>query len=345
MPTVHRETIPSEQLGQYRLGRPAPEPVEGPAHGRRIMGQIADNGQSPQDQSPKDQLVRTAAFPPSRLPVVNVATVPQRSPLRYPGGKTWLVPHIREWLLKTRPDLLIEPFAGGGIVSLTAVMEQRVKRALMVELDRDVAAFWRAALESGADLCERIAQFDPTLQKLRKLQKTPPATVAEHGFRTLVLNRTRRGGILAQGASFARKGENGKGLWSRWYPETLIRRLEAIQQWADRILFLEGDGLRLLPLLLRASDGEAAVFLDPPYTSRGGKCAGARLYEHSRIDHAGLFALLDDHQVNFLMTYDAAPEIVELVRHHNFEAVGLTMKNTHHHALPELVITSEPLFA
>ena len=30
--------------------------------------------------------------------VVNVASVPQRSPLRYPGGKTWLVPHIRTWL-------------------------------------------------------------------------------------------------------------------------------------------------------------------------------------------------------------------------------------------------------
>ena len=29
---------------------------------------------------------------------VNVASVPQRSPFRYPGGKTWLVPHIRRWL-------------------------------------------------------------------------------------------------------------------------------------------------------------------------------------------------------------------------------------------------------
>lgn len=27
--------------------------------------------------------------------VINVATVPLRSPFRYPGGKTWLVPRIR----------------------------------------------------------------------------------------------------------------------------------------------------------------------------------------------------------------------------------------------------------
>src|ERR1700677_2717012 len=47
---------------------------------------------------------------------VNVASVPQRSPFRYPGGKTWLVPYIRDWLRskKTRPARLIEPFAGGG---------------------------------------------------------------------------------------------------------------------------------------------------------------------------------------------------------------------------------------
>jgi len=52
-------------------------------------------------------------IPASRLPVVNVATVPQRSPLRYPGGKTWLIPHIRHWLKSTRSEILIEPFAGG----------------------------------------------------------------------------------------------------------------------------------------------------------------------------------------------------------------------------------------
>ena len=92
-----------------------------------------------------------AAFPTSRVPVVNVATVPQRSPLRYPGGKTWLIPHIREWLQHTRSEILIEPFAGGAIVSLTAVMEDLVDGCVMVEIDRDVAAFWRSVLESGAN--------------------------------------------------------------------------------------------------------------------------------------------------------------------------------------------------
>ena len=57
--------------------------------------------------------------------VVNVASVPQRSLFRYPGGKTWLVPQIRRWLWSKQnsPAELIEPFAGGGIIGLTAAAE------------------------------------------------------------------------------------------------------------------------------------------------------------------------------------------------------------------------------
>ena len=148
--------------------------------------------------------VAETAFPVSRIPVVNVSKIPQRSPLRYPGGKTWLIPHIREWLGGCRPRTLIEPFAGGGIVSLTAVMENLVSDCVMVEVDRDVAAFWRATLESGETLRDWIYAFNPTLEQLQEIEKTPPPTVVHHGFRTLVLNRTRRCGILARGASFTR---------------------------------------------------------------------------------------------------------------------------------------------
>ena len=284
------------------------------------------------------------AFPASRLPVVNVATVPQRSPLRYPGGKTWLIPHIREWLRETTPEILIEPFAGGAIVSLTAVMEDLAPSAVMVEIDRDVAAFWRTALESGATLSEWVRQFDPTRENLDALTSEAPRTVEEHGFRTLVLNRTRRGGILAPGASFSRNGENGKGLRSRWYPETLAARLAAIDEYTDRLAFVEGDGMKLLPVILNGWGRRAAVFLDPPYTAQGGKRAGSRLYSHSDLDHAALFEIVSEHDSNFLMTYDAAPEIVDLVQRHDFDAVCLSMKNTHHNRVNELVITAEPLF-
>ena len=287
----------------------------------------------------------TGAIPLSPIPAVNVASVPQRSPLRYPGGKTWLIPHIRVWLqnLNLVPRLLVEPFAGGGIVSLTALMEGLAERCLMAELDRDVAAFWNAALRHGPELCERIARFEPTREAVNALSRQTPEDLVAHGFRTLVLNRTRRGGILAPGASLSRAGENGKGVASRWYPETIMKRLREITEHADRIDFSETDGIKWLDDLLRDRNHELVVFADPPYTA-GGKRAGKRLYAHNEIDHARLFEMLADSGAEFLMTYDGAPEIERQIRKHAFHAVRVFMKNTHHARIPELVITPRPVF-
>lgn len=282
----------------------------------------------------------------SSIPAVNVAAVPQRSPLRYPGGKTWLIPHIRVWLRSMkRPRLLFEPFAGGGIVSLTAVMENLADESLMVELDKDVAALWKAALNHGPELAARISSFTLTRESVIQLSCKRPADVVEHGFRTLVLNRTRRGGVLAHGASFTRKGENGAGIASRWYPNTLIRRLRAIAQCAPRITFCETDGMQMLASLLGKPHDDVALFVDPPYTGKGGKRAGKRLYTHNNIDHARLFSLLAESNANFLMTYDRSLEIESLIESYGFHAVQVLMKSGHHALLPELVITRYPCFS
>ena len=104
-------------------------------------------------------------FEVSSIPAVNVATVPQRSPLRYPGGKTWLIPHIRAWLapMEPRPKLLVEPFCGGATVSLTGVFERLIERCLMVELDRDVAAFLalRSPARTGVKRIGGAVRADP----------------------------------------------------------------------------------------------------------------------------------------------------------------------------------------
>ena len=287
----------------------------------------------------------------SPIPAANVGSVPQRSPLRYPGGKTWLIPHIRVWLreMKPKPRLLIEPFAGGGTVSLTAAMEGLVDGCLMAELDPDVAAFWHAALKYGPELCTIVRRFEPTREIVTALESNPPQNLLHHGFRTLVLNRTRRGGILAPGASLSREGENGKGVASRWYPETIVNRLWAIAEIADLIEFRETDGMRLLEAFVanRACGSvgisSAVVFADPPYTA-GGKRAGKRLYAHNEIDHPKLFEMLAESGVEFLMTYDRAPEIVSLSEKYGFHAVRVMMKNTHHARIPELIITPKPVF-
>lgn len=265
--------------------------------------------------------------------IVNVASVPQRSPFRYPGGKTWLVPLIRLWLRSLPPlEELVEPFAGGAIVGLTAAFEHLAEHVTLVELDPNVAAVWQVLLNGhGNDLAEKIIAFDMNLENARRILAEEPRSDLERAFLTIVRNRVQRGGILAPGASLMKAGENGHGVKSRWYARTLQRRMLDIVALRDRLSFVHGDCIALLRQL--ANQSRAAYFIDPPYT-----VAGKRLYTHSMIDHEELFRVATALTGDFLMTYDDAEEVRSLASRHDLDTILVPMKSTHHERKNELLI-------
>jgi len=269
---------------------------------------------------------------------VNVASVPQRSPFRYPGGKTWLVPLFRRWMfsLPHEPQILVEPFAGGGIISLTAAFEWLANKVLMVELDEQIAAVWQTILGGEAHwLAKRLLAFELTPESAKAELAKPPKSRREFAFQTMLKNRTAHGGILAEGAGVLKHGENGKGILSRWYPQTIAKRITNIGLVADRLGFIHGDAFDVLTRFQK--EREAVFFIDPPYTA-GGKRAGSRLYTHSEIDHERLFSLCEKLRGDFLMTYDNAEEVRALAERHGFETKSVPMKNTHHAEMDELLI-------
>lgn len=265
---------------------------------------------------------------------VNVASVPQRSPFRYPGGKTWLVPHLRAWL-QSRPDKparLVEPFAGGAVVSLTCGFERLVRHVLFAEMDEGVAAVWRVVLNGHARwLADKIMSFELTLENVRQVLDSEPASLREEAFRTLLRNRVQRGGILARGAGLVKTGEGDRGLNARWYPGTLARRILEINQIKDRFTFVHGDGLSLVREHL--DDTETTFYIDPPYM-----VAARRLYTHWQVDHREIFRLMSEARGDFLMSYDNTAEIQALADEFGFQTRQVTMKNTHHARMKELLI-------
>jgi len=269
---------------------------------------------------------------------VNVASIPQRSPFRYPGGKTWFVPTFRDWLSQQskKPAILVEPFAGGGIISLTALFENLVEYVVMVELDEEIAAVWQTIVDGNAQwLAQRIVTFDLTREALAlELSKTD-CDLREKAFQTILKNRTSHGGILANGSGLLKNGENGKGIRSRWYPQTLAKRFSAIRLVADRIKFRQCDGMSVMKEF--SSRNDVIYFIDPPYTA-GGKKAGKRLYRYSEIDHEQLFEQCESVAGDFLMTYDNAEEVKQLARKHGFQMRLIPMTNTHNTTMEELVI-------
>jgi DNA adenine methylase len=270
----------------------------------------------------------------NRAKIINVATVPQRSPFRYPGGKTWLIPYVRQWLRGKADSVkeLIEPFAGGAIVGLTAGFETLVERVSLIERDPDVAAVWRTIFHgNGQWLADQIVVFEISAESVRAVLSARSRSTQERAFATILRNRVQRGGILAPGAGLMKVGENGKGIKSRWYPETLCRRIMGILAIKGRFHFVEGDGVQFLEK--NAGRKDVVFFIDPPYT-----VAGRRLYSHSEIDHEKLFHLVSTLAGDFLMTYDNAKEIRALAARFKFDTEPIPMKSTHHAQKTELLV-------
>ena len=269
---------------------------------------------------------------------VNVSSVPQRSPFRYPGGKTWLVPLFRRWMmsLPSQPKILVEPFAGGGIISLTTAFEFLADKVVMVELDKQIAAVWGSILGGDANwLAKRLLAFELTPESAKAELAKQANSLRELVFQTILKNRTAHGGILAEGAGVLKHGENGKGILSRWYPETISKRITNIELVAKRIEFIHGNAFEVMNEYRKEKD--AVFFIDPPYTA-GGKSAGSRLYTHSVVDHEKLFSLCEKLHGDFLMTYDNAEEVQLLAEQHGFQTKPVAMKNTHHAEMDELLI-------
>ena len=108
-----------------------------------------------------------------------------------------------------------------------------------------MAAVWQAMLgdDGGAALAAHIAAFSLTQTSVRQALSSEENTTLARAFRTIIKNRVSHGGILAAGSGLLKQGENGRGIASRWYPETLCKRILEIGVRRERILFVHGNGL------------------------------------------------------------------------------------------------------
>jgi len=266
--------------------------------------------------------------------ITNVASVPQRSPFRYPGGKTWLIPTFRQWIKQENKTikLLIEPFAGGGIVSLTTAFEKLAEHITMVEMDEEIAAVWEVILKGKNKwLADKIFSFDLTPANIKAELDKPNKQVHDIAFCTILKNRVSHGGIIAKGSGMIKSGENGKGIASRWYPKTLRDRVIAISYVKDKINFISGDAFEVLEQNI--NNEMAYFFIDPPYT-----VAGKRLYTYSSINHERLFELTAQLKGKFMLTYDDTIEIRQLADKYNLQYRTIPMKTTHHLEKNEIII-------
>jgi DNA adenine methylase len=251
------------------------------------------------------------------------------SPFRYPGGKSGLRSKIIRWLadLGYRPQHFVEPFAGGASVGIAVAELDLADHVTLVELDPEVAAVWTVILNGSAEaLANRVREFVLTETSARETLNCCDNDLVSRAFRCLLLNRISRGGVMAPGAGWLNYGEGGKGIHSRWYPETLAKRITSIHALRKKLTFIEGDGLQTLRDF--SSMSLTAAFVDPPYVVNG-RGAGLRLYRHHDVNCEDLFEAIRSFLGPMIITYHRSQVVQREALAAGTECHTVVMRTSH----------------
>jgi DNA adenine methylase len=236
------------------------------------------------------------------------------SPLRYPGGKLKVVDYIKR-LLEAN-DLCdgtyIEPYAGGASVALSLLFNQYVQNVRINDIDRSIYAFWYSVLNETDALCRMINDTlvnMETRNTQREVQANKTkADLLELGFSTFFLNRTSRSGILSGGV-IGGKNQNGNfKIDARYNKANLIKRIESIADFADRIELTSLDAVELMKSI-KQPETKTFCYLDPPYYVKG---RDLYLNYYSDDDHRAIAQAIKMYKGEWIISYDAVDFIKEL---------------------------------
>src|SRR3989344_591866 len=169
------------------------------------------------------------------------------SPLRYPGGKTSLLPFFEKIIEDhdLQKITYIEPFAGGAGAALALLFSGKVGRIVINDLDRAIYAFWKSSVLSSAKFIKKIKKTPVTISEWKKqkaIYNDPKASVFDLGFATFFLNRTNTSGILDGGLIGGLKQKSKYKIDARFNKDALIERIQQIALYKDKISIFNKDG-------------------------------------------------------------------------------------------------------
>lgn len=237
------------------------------------------------------------------------------TPLRYPGGKSQLVPFVIE-LLKENGLVYgeyAEPFAGGSGIAVKLLLDGYVDRIYLNDVDPAIYCFWDSVLNRTDALCDLIEKTPVTIQEWRKQRETYLAGNSRQplrlGFATLFLNRTNRSGILKGGVIGGLNQDGDYRLDCRFNKPDLIRKVQRIGSYRERVSLYRLDAVGFINEIVPSTAPNTLVNLDPPYFAKG-----QELYTnfYHPDDHAQLAKAVGKLRRRWIVTYDDAPEIREL---------------------------------
>lgn len=268
------------------------------------------------------------------------------SPLRYPGGKSFLFNFMCKLIENNnlKGGDYSEPYAGGAGLAFKLLFSGHVSRIRINDLNRSIFTFWKVAVKNPnylidfIETCPISIDFYRTqrevLQNLRSFSKNEIVAA------TLYLNRANRSGILSGGPIGGYEQNGDWKLDARFNRTMLIERLGKIAKYSKQINVSNFDAITFIKKTSeKYSDNSKHFFyLDPPYYL---KAKDLYLNPYKRRDHKKLCEYLTTIQrEKWLLSYDDHIFLRELYKHFCIHDVAVSHSAGLSHLGKEIFVPS-----
>ena len=242
---------------------------------------------------------------------------PSVTPLRYPGGKTWLLDYVKAFARfhKLSSTTIVEPYGGSASISVGLIRSQLVTDATVCERDPLIVAFWNVAIHRNEELIEYLSSLEINMETwygLRRyldLEKTNLQNELEAAGAFLFFNRTNYSGIIKGGPLGGKKQLSKYKLNCRFNKGRIADKIRSLKALEDKLKIIQIDGLEYMKNHALQSPDNVFFYVDPPYYG-----AGKDLYRFyfTDFDHQQLSAFLTGTEIPWLLSYDDAEFIRNL---------------------------------
>jgi DNA adenine methylase len=238
------------------------------------------------------------------------------SPLRYPGGKNCIFSFVSK--LISENGLVgckyIEPYAGGAGLALRLLFEEFAESIIINDLDPLVNAFWLTCTNQPERLIEWIEKTPVTVATWKKCKAMIRQQHCADSFALAVafffLNRTNVSGVLSGGIIGGLQQAGNYKIDARYNKEELVRKIEKIAKFSNRITVTSLDGVKLIDEYARYAK-DTFIYLDPPYYEKG---SNLYLNAYKEADHTELSKHVKRLSTPWLLSYDNHSFITNLYR-------------------------------
>ena len=248
-----------------------------------------------------------------------------KTPLRYPGGKGKFAPFVKNLMTANRlTGDYLEPYAGGAGVALDLLFNNYCNNIHINDLDKAIYNFWLSVTQETELFLKQISDTPVNIDVWHRqkaiLSNPDQHSVLEHGFATFFLNRTNRSGILKGGVIGGKNQTGNYKLDARFNKENLIKRIEKIGEYSNRIKIYNLDALELLSRVDDLLPENSLIYLDPPYYVKG-----QGLYRNFYIheNHVQIRKALDGIHSKWIVSYDNCQEIKDIYKGYRQEDYDL----------------------